>query len=227
MQEVARRLRGVLRDSDTVARLGGDEFAVLLPQTDEEGARTVAETVLSALSQPVLIDERRMSIWASIGIALYPDHAENADLLMQRADVAMYIAKRAKSGHAVYAADQDEHSAGRLEIIAELRQAIDGGDLVLHYQPKMRLSSGEIEGVEALVRWPHPQRGLVPPDEFVPLAEQTGLIGPLTRWVLRTALRQHRLWREGGLDLDVAVNISAQNLHDPTLVDTIQAILAA
>ncbi|HEX6509519.1 MAG TPA: EAL domain-containing protein [Chloroflexota bacterium] len=227
LQEVSTRLRYVLRESDTVARLGGDEFAVLLPSTDEIGAEVVASAILTALAQPVVVEHHALDIGTSIGIALYPDHGADVDTLIQRADIAMYAAKRAKSGHAVYAPEFDQHSPGRLAIIGELRQAIDRGLLLLHFQPKYEMRSGSLHGVEALVRWNHPDQDLVPPDEFIPLAEQTGLIGPLALWVLNTALRECRQWHEDGHNLGVAVNLSAQNLHDPELVETITRLLTA
>ncbi len=139
----------------------------------------------------------------------------------------MYVAKRARSGYALYDADRDEHSLRRLALMGELRQAIAADELVLHYQPKVALATGHLQGVEALVRWPHPARGLIPPDEFIPLPEQTGVIGPLTHWVLDAALAQARAWRDRGLALPVAVNLSARLLQDPAVVDTILGLLAA
>ncbi|MBI4492094.1 MAG: diguanylate cyclase [Chloroflexi bacterium] len=227
LPQVGQRLREALRASDTVARLGGDEFAVLLPTADAEGALLAARKLLRALEPSFVVEGQSLEVRMSIGIALSPDHGADAETLLRRADIAMYAAKRAQSGYALYTFDQDEHTPSRLALMGELRQAIDQDGLVLHYQPKVNLKTGQVVGVEALVRWPHPQHGLVPPDQFIPLAEHTGLIRPLARWVLDTALRQCQVWRSAGLDLPVAVNLSMRNLHDPQLPDMIAALLAA
>ena len=225
LQQVGLRLGATLRDSDTVARLGGDEFAMLLPATDERGALRVAGKLVQALDQPFVVEGYSVAAGASIGIALAPEHGHDATTLLRRADVAMYVAKRAGSGYAIYAPEQDEYSPSRLALIGELRQAIEQDQLLLYYQPKVDLATGQLDGVEALVRWQHPQRGVVPPDEFIPLAEHTGLIAPLSRWVLATALRQCRSWRDAGLEMRVAVNLSARLLHDEHLVATIGELL--
>ncbi len=227
LRDVAVRLIETVRASDTVARLGGDEFAVLLPTADAEGAIAAAGTILAALEQPFLVDGQRFEVGASIGVAVAPAHGADAAALLQHADVAMYVAKRGRSGYALYDADQDGHSLRRLALMGELRQTIAAGQLTLHYQPKVTLATGQLQGVEALVRWPHPERGLIPPAEFIPLAEQTGVIGLLTQWVLDTALRQARAWRDQGLACPVAVNLSARLLHDPSVVDTIVGLLDA
>jgi diguanylate cyclase (GGDEF)-like protein/PAS domain S-box-containing protein len=226
LQQVGPRLRGTLRKSDPVARLGGDEFAVLLPNVgDVMVVRRVASRILSALEQPFLIEGHTLDVGTSIGIALCPEHGEDADTLMRRADIALYIAKRAGSGYAFYAADQDHYRPERLLLTRELRHAIEHDHLLLHYQPKASVSSGSVAHVEALVRWQHPQRGLLPPDHFIPLAEQTGLIRPLSLWVLNTALRQCAVWQHEGLALHVAVNLSMRNLQDSQLPDTIARLL--
>ena len=225
LQQVAARLSGALRASDTVARLGGDEFAVLLPGADEQGASQAARTLLAALDSPIVVDDHCFPIRASVGIALGPAHGADAPTLLRHADVAMYVAKRATSGYVLYDPTQDQHSADRLALIADLRQAIDRDELLLHYQPKVEVATGHVHSVEALVRWRHPQRGLIPPDQFIPLAEHTGLIGPLTLWVLETALRQNQRWQQAGRPLAVAVNLSMGNLHDPALTDLIAGLL--
>ncbi|MGH2820097.1 MAG: putative bifunctional diguanylate cyclase/phosphodiesterase [Actinomycetota bacterium] len=226
LQQVGPRLRAALRESDTVAHLGGDEFAILLPKlADPASAMYVAEKIRSALHEPFLVQGLALDIDASTGIALFPEHGEDADTLIQRADVAMYLAKAARSGCEVYTAEQDHHSAARLSLLGELRRAIDWGELVLHYQPKARLQTGEITGVEALVRWQHPVRGFVPPDEFVPLAEHTGLIKQLTARVLDEGLRQCREWLDQGLEIDIAVNLSMRNLLDAQLPDEVARLL--
>jgi diguanylate cyclase (GGDEF)-like protein/PAS domain S-box-containing protein len=226
LQQVALRLRHELRDSDTVARLGGDEFAMVLPGVGDEAAgANAARKILAALEEPFEVDVERIHVGASIGISLFPLHGEDPDTLLRRADIAMYVAKRAGSGYALYTLEDDKSSRSRLALIGELRHAIERDELVLHYQPKLELATSRIVGVEALVRWQHPQLGLIPPDDFIPLAEDTGLIRPLGMWVLRAAIRQSRDWSAGGLDLQVAVNLSARNLHDPALPDLVDELL--
>jgi len=227
LQQVAQRLRGSVRAGDTVARLGGDEFAVLLPHTNAaEDAEHVAFNLLRVLEAPFEVEGRRLEIGASIGLALFPEHAADADALLKRADTAMYAAKRGGDGCVIYADELDRHSVNRPELTGELRHAIDAGELVLHYQPKVRVATGEVVGVEALVRWQHPRLGLLGPDRFIPLAEETGLIKSLTDWVLRTALSQSREWHAYGFELPVAVNLSARSLHDAELPSAIAVILA-
>jgi diguanylate cyclase (GGDEF)-like protein len=225
LQQFGSRLHGALRQSDTIARLGGDEFAVLLPETEQQGAIEVAEKILRTLSPTFTVQGYDRGVGASIGISSYPQHGTDASTLLQRADVAMYHAKRTDSGFAVYTTEHDDYSPDRLALISALRQAIDQDQLYLHYQPKMNLKTQRVDGVEALVRWQHPERGMILPAEFIPLAEHTGLIRPLTRWVLSRALYQSREWRTAGLDLSVAVNLSARSLHDPDLVATVVELL--
>ncbi len=225
LREVADRLRGLLRAGDTVARLGGDEFAVLLPGADATAAQHVAVSLRVALDRPVFVDGHLLRAGVSIGIALAPAHGADGTTLLRRADVAMYAAKRDRLGQALYAPTQDQHSPERLARIAALREAIEQGALVLHYQPQIDLTSGRVLGVEALVRWPHPLHGLIPPDQFIPLAEQIGLINPLTDWVLGEAIRQCRAWQRAGLMLSVSVNLSMWNLHDPTLPARVGGLL--
>jgi EAL domain-containing protein (putative c-di-GMP-specific phosphodiesterase class I) len=167
-----------------------------------------------------------LNVGASIGIALCPEHGEDADTLLRRADIAMYTAKRAHEGFAFYQPEQDDHTPDRLLLAGELRHAIENDQLVLHYQPKASFATGCVSHVEALVRWNHPQRGLVPPDQFIPLAEQTGLIRPLFLWVLNDALHQCSLWQQEGIGLHVAVNLSMRNLQDPRLPDTLVNLLS-
>ncbi|PYT10822.1 MAG: hypothetical protein DMF51_17335, partial [Acidobacteria bacterium] len=227
LQQVARRLESLLRGSDTMARLGGDEFAILLGgEAGSEGGAMTAKKILAALERPFAIVDRSIHASASIGIALCPDHGQNALTLLRHADVAMYIAKRARRGYAVYAPRQDDHDAARLVLTAELRHAIGHDELVLHFQPKIDLRIGKTIGVEALVRWRHPKRGLLPPNQFIPAAEETELIKPLTRWVLGRTLRQCRLWLESGLDVGVAVNLSGRNLLDADLPAMTRELLA-
>ena len=217
LQEVAYRVQKTLRASDTVARLGGDEFAVLLPEADGRTAALAAQKLVEAIGAPLMLDECDVSVGASIGICVYPENASDADALLRCADVAMYVAKQGRGGYALYAPDQDQSSSERLSLVGALRRALSQDELILHYQPKVDCQSGAVAGVEALVRWQHPHLGMIPPDTFIPLAEQTGLIRPLTRWVLTTAVRQTRAWHDEGLLLSVAVNLSAHDLQDADL----------
>jgi diguanylate cyclase (GGDEF)-like protein len=224
--EVAARLSRAVRRGDTLARLGGDEFAVLLDGLPHRGAvAELAGRLQDALREPIGVRGVAIELEASIGVALYPDHGTTVVTLLQRADVAMYEAKRGRLGVVTYAADRDPHSADRLGLLAELRQGIERDELVLHYQPKVALDTGEVVGVEALVRWQHPTRGLLAPDQFVPLAERTGAIADLTRWVVDRALGQQRAWLDAGIDLPVTVNLAAANVVDATLPDAIAALL--
>jgi diguanylate cyclase (GGDEF)-like protein/PAS domain S-box-containing protein len=228
LQHVGARLRGVLRESDTIARLGGDEFAALLPGADERGAIRAAGKILVALEEPFSVEGQMLDVGASIGIVLFPEHGDEAIVLLQRADVAMYLAKRGASSYALYAPHEDQYSLRRLTLIGELRQSIAHRQLSLHYQPIVRCATGRIEQVEALARWPHPRYGMIPPAEFIPLAEHTGLIKLLSQAVLRDALHQCRAWYEAGMRTRVAVNLSARNFADDHLPDLIaQAVRTA
>jgi diguanylate cyclase (GGDEF)-like protein len=224
--EVAERLGGALRRGDTLARLGGDEFAILIEGAPDRAAVIeLAGRLQDVLRRPFALRGVAVELEASIGVAFYPEHGTTAGALLQRADVAMYDAKRGRHGIATYAAERDPYSADRLGLLAELRRAIEHDELVLHYQPKVSLGTGELTGVEALVRWQHPTRGLLGPDEFVPLAERTGAVADLTRWVVDRALAQHRAWRDAGLDVPVAVNLAAANIVDVTLPGAVAALL--
>ena len=214
---VAERLREVLRRADTVARLGGDEFGIVVPHAGAEEAERVARKILDALAHPVAVEGHSLYVGGSIGIALYPDHGRDPQILLRHADVAMYQAKRQGRGYAFYEERTDHHSIARLSLLGDLREAIHGGGLCLHYQPKVRIADGMPVTVEALARWRHPDRGDVPPEEFVPLAEKAGLVQELTRWVLAEALAQCSRWRRRGLRLGVAVNLSVWDLHDRDL----------
>jgi diguanylate cyclase (GGDEF)-like protein len=227
LQEVSRRLQRALRDSDTVARLGGDEFGVLLPSVDtQEDAIGVARTILAGLREPFVLDGMRLEIDASVGLAMYPMHGEDTETLQQRADIAMYSAKQSGRGHAMFEPELDRHSPRRLALAGGLRSAISDGQIRLFYQPKADLTTGRVMGVEALARWDHPEFGLVGPAEFVPISEQTGLITPLTSFVLDAAIRQVRAWQDEGLELSVAVNLSARSFLDTQLANEIPRLLA-
>ncbi len=216
LTQVGPRFQTHLRETDTVARLGGDEFAVILPGTDHSAAGRVAATLLKALERPFVVEAEALPIGASVGIAMYPAQGESASVLLQKADIAMYAAKAEfGNGYTVYAPEHERHGADRLALLAELRRAIESDALFLEFQPEVSLRSGRVTAIEALVRWRHPERGTVSPADFIPFAEQTGLITPLTEWVIRRALREARSWREAGHDVPVAVNLSTRNLLDP------------
>ena len=225
LKQIGPRLAASLRTADTIARLGGDEFAILLPGTDETGAARVAQKMLAALEQSFPLEGEALDIGASVGVAVAPGHATQAEQLLSRADVAMYAAKGSLAGLAVFSAEHERDGAGRLALMSDLRRAVDEGELVLYYQPQIDLRTGGITSVEALVRWMHPKRGLVGPDEFIPLAERTGLIKRLTRTVLTEAIRQARAWELAGLRVPIAVNLSMRNIHDPQLPQTIAQLL--
>jgi diguanylate cyclase (GGDEF)-like protein len=226
LKRVSERLVSVLRDSDTPARLGGDEFAILLPNTGATGAVTCARKVLESLGPHFGVNDVEFEVATSIGIAVYPQHGIDVETLIQHADVAMYQAKSVKSGYALYAPEDDPHSLKRLTLSSDLRVAIEQNQFLLHFQPKVCLSSGQIVGAEALLRWQHPQRGFVPPDEFIPIAEQTGLISGLTDWVLLRSMEQSRAWLDRGIECSVAVNLSPHNVQDPHLAGRIASWLA-
>jgi diguanylate cyclase (GGDEF)-like protein len=225
--QVGERMRGVLRASDTAARLGGDEFGVVLADApDDASAVVVAEKILKALAEPFPIKSVGLRVTASIGIARFPEQAENDEQLMQHADVAMYEAKAAHSGYACYARERDKHSLERLTLAGELSRALESEEIEAHFQPKAYADTGQIVGVEALVRWRHPQRGLIGPAEFVTVAEQAGLGRTLTNRMLRLALGQIRQWRDSGLDIHVAVNTTVADLQDAQFPDEVAQLLA-
>jgi len=226
--QVGERLRGVLRATDTAARLGGDEFGVLLcDPCDNERAERVADKILEAIAEPFPIKGLNLRATASIGIALFPDHAQDEEQLMQHADVAMYEAKTAQAGRACYARERDHHTLERLTIAGELSHALEVGEIVAYYQPKADATSRRIVGVEALARWLHPTRGLIPPAKWVTVAEQAGLGRAMTRRMLELALTQIKAWREAGLDLHVAVNTTVADLQDASFPAEVAATLAA
>ena len=226
LREVAERLRGVLRPNDTLARLGGDEFAILVRDLPHRGATAEVTTrILNALERPFELCGVGIELGASIGVALSPDHGDDLTTLLRRADVAMYDAKRGRDGVRIYERERDPYSPERLALVTELRNAIQCDELVLHFQPKVAIDTGEIVGVEALVRWQHRERGLLAPIEFVPLAERTGVIGAITDWVLASALAQCHRWRAAGIELPVAVNLSGADVLDAGLSERIHRAL--
>jgi len=225
--ELGGRLERALRASDTVARLGGDEFGVLLPDPEvPEDILRVVDRMQAAIEEPVTVQGLPLALEGSIGIAVFPDHGGDVETLLQRADVAMYQAKAENAGYAFYdEASCGTHDPGRLTLVGELRRALEHRELTLYYQPKAVLADGEVHSVEALLRWNHPARGLVGPDDFIPLAQQTGLIKPLTLYVLDEALRQCRAWLEAGERLAIAVNLSTRNLLDIQFPTEVQGLL--
>jgi len=227
LQEIGRRLQDTLRASDTVARLGGDEYGLLLPkQADSAETVHLLDKLVKAIEPPIELDGLPIAIEGSIGVAFYPDHGLSVEELVQRADVAMYVAKHDNRSYAFYEHVAGSHDRVRLTLVGELRQAIDRRELVVHYQPKATLADGHIGGVEALVRWQHPERGLIPPVEFIPYAQETGLMKPLTLYVLDESLHQLHDWeRESGFKLSVAVNIGTRNLIDSAFPDDVAAAL--
>jgi diguanylate cyclase (GGDEF)-like protein len=224
LQEVAHRLATLLRDSDTVARLGGDEFAVLLPQTSSAAATTVAAKVTAELDRPIEIAGQNVDVGASVGIAAFPEHGGDAATLLRAADVAMYAAKRSHAGVLVFSERHSQEQQKQLSLLSDVRKAIEEDELLLHYQPKVEIASGRVLGVEALVRWQHPRRGLVPPSDFIPFLEQSGHIRSLTRWALRAGIRQAARW--SARDLVASINISARDLLHSDLPRFIAGLLA-
>ena len=225
LQQLGIRLRSVVTENDTVARLGGDEFALLLPVSDSTSVERTIAAIDAVLEEPFVIEDLPLQVQASIGVALYPTHGSDALTLLRHVDVAMYTAKHAHLGHMLYDPAQDTYSPRRLALMGALRKAITNNELKLYYQPKVEISTGKVQSVEALVRWQHPEFGFIPPDQFIPLAEQTGLIIPLTQWVLETAARQCSEWLRIGLELSIAVNLSMWDLRELTLPNTIGALL--
>ncbi len=222
LQQVGRRVREVIFEQDIVARLGGDEFGILLlNMANAKDIDVAIQKILKALDPPFLIEDLPIRVEAGIGIALYPDHGRAAEILFRRADIALHASKQAGISYTVYDPAQDKHSPQRLALMGELHHAIEHGELLLFYQPKISLKTRRVIGVEALVRWKHPHRGMIPPDQFILPAEQTGLIHPLTHWVLAAGMRECKAWHESGTALTVSVNLSARNLLDPKLPDQV------
>ncbi|MGE5466761.1 MAG: putative bifunctional diguanylate cyclase/phosphodiesterase, partial [Ignavibacteria bacterium] len=228
LQQIGRRLRETLRNEDVVARLGGDEFVVaLFDIARRDHAGVVAQKLLAALDPPFLIDEHELRVGAAIGISVYPQDGFDTETLLRLADIAMYRAKQSgEDGYAFYSHEMNQRALDRLKIENELRHAIERQELLLHYQPKVDIVSGRIVGAEALVRWRHPERGMVPPGDFVPVAEETGVIVQISAWVLETAVRQARAWLDAGLPpVKMAVNLSARDFSS-ALPERVDAVLA-
>src|SRR5215212_3931849 len=226
LKQVAFRLRNQVSASTTVARLGGDEFAVILPEgADANGAASLARSILNTLQQPFFVEGQVLEVGASIGIALHPAHGSDARTLLRRADVAMYAAKQSQLGYSFHRPDHEPGSADQLALVVEMRHALERNEFELYYQPKLHLRSGLVTRAEVLLRWNHPQRGMLSPAVFIPIAERTGLIRPITDWLLNRALQQVRAWQEEGAPVHLAVNISAKSLLDQSLPSKIHALL--
>jgi diguanylate cyclase (GGDEF)-like protein/PAS domain S-box-containing protein len=227
LKEIGRRLQSTLRASDTVARLGGDEYGLLLPkQAESTEIHRLLDKLITAIEPAIDLAGLPIAVEASIGVAFYPDHGLDVDELVKRADLAMYCAKRDNRPYAFYEHVAESHERVRLTLIGELRKALDRDELIVHYQPKATLATGRVESVEALVRWNHPERGLLPPVEFIPQAQETGLMKPLTLYVLDGALHQLRDWeKEDGLELTVSVNLATRNLIDFAFPDDVAEAL--
>ena len=223
--EIATRLQVALPSAHLLARVGGDDFAIALPEGGERAALHAALEIHSILSSSIGVDPVEIDAVTSIGIAIYPDHGATPELLLQRTNAALAQALEQPERTAVYDRERDPYQPVRLSMIAELRRAIETDQLRLHYQPKVDFSTGAVSGFEALVRWTHPKHGPLSPELFVPLAEQSGLVNPLTRWVLREALKQAQIWQRSGLDAAIAVNLSAKNLQTTDLAEQLDRML--
>ena len=227
LKKVAERLLQECREGDHVARLGGDEFAVLI--TDFSSVHDIIQWVMhyrQIFNEAFEVENISLSVNATIGVAIYPEHAENSGTLMQRAEVAMYNGKKKKMPYAIYNSSQDHHSVLRLALMSELKPAIEFNELILYYQPKLDISTNTVNAVECLVRWIHPVHGFISPDDFIPLAEQTGNIRLLTRWVIKTAFSQNKKWREEqNFNLTMSINISAVDLLDPQFLQYVESQL--
>jgi len=226
LQEVANRLAETIADNGLTARLGGDEFAVILPCIDRCRCSDMSDAIAGALEREFQVGGHKLYVGGSIGVAMYPDHGAEVSVLMRHADVAMYSAKHTGKHTAFYDDTQDENSVSRLQLVKDLKDAISNDHLELYYQPKLDLKREAITSVEALLRWDHPEHGMVPPDRIIPMAEQTGIIRQLTQWVLQSALQQQARWRKAGTDISVAVNLSAHDLRDNSLPETVAELLA-
>lgn len=228
IKQVALRLKNVISEVDTLARIGGDDFGFILHHLNSPAdAQDIAQKIKQTLATPFVLDNLTLDVQASIGAVFFPDHGRDTDTLIQRADVAMYVAKQDRAGFVTYSETLDIHTPHRLTLAGELREAIYKNELVLHFQPKIVGATNLATATEALVRWQHKKHGLMSPDDFIPLAERTGLIHDLTKWVLKHALQQCAQWRKANLDIDVCINISAHCLLDPDFPDVLTGLLAA
>ncbi len=225
IKQVSSRLQGVVLGVDCVARIDGNVFSILITDpTDENEIVLLAEHIQKALEPALVVERLSFAAHANIGIVHFPEHGEDVDTLVQKAGVALHIARTSNKGYAVYEPSFDQHSPRRLTLMSELRHAIDRGELELYYQPKISIQTDILFGAEALIRWHHPKHGIISPDEFIPMAERTRMIKPLTLWVLKEAFQQCAKWRQQGKKLTIAVNLSVKDLHDPELPDLIAGV---
>lgn len=227
IKKISHRLLKVFRDADTVARLGGDEFGIVLPGINLENINLAIDKIQTLFKEAVIIEDMLIEVEAVIGIAMYPLHGEDPGMLIRHADIAKHAAKNNVDGFNIYNPYDDPYSLQHLKLYGELRDAVNNKTLVLYYQPKIDIKTGKIKSVEALARWPHPEKGMISPEEFIPMIEQTGMIRPFTLWVLEQAIIQIKHWNKSGIDLSVAVNLSTRNLLDPNLPDYIESLLDA
>jgi len=225
LQEVSIRLKNVLRDMDTIARLGGDEFAILLHDIDLDDTKIVATKIINSLNQPFQVETHQLLIGASLGIAIFPEHGDSDSELIRHADIAMYVAKKNRLGYSIYSATEDQNSISNLSIASELRDAINNDELELYYQPKFSLRENKTVEAEALLRWIHPEKGFISPEKIIVAAEESGLIHPLTEWIIEKAICQTSNWNNQGIYIGVAVNLSVFNLQNPHLVTIVRYML--
>jgi diguanylate cyclase len=228
LKQVSTRLQGVSLEKDAVAKIDGNVFGILLSGfSDADRAEELAQHIQKAMELPFVVDRLQVAIHPNVGIVHFPEHGEDVDTLVQRAGVALHIAQKSNKGYALYESSFDKHTPLRLTLISELRHAIERGGLELFYQPQVSIKTGEICGVEALLRWNHPVHGFIPPDDFIPMAERNRMIRPLTQWVLRHAFQDCARWHKQGLPIKMSVNLSAKDLHDPELPDLISGVAVA
>ncbi|MBI3595069.1 MAG: bifunctional diguanylate cyclase/phosphodiesterase [Nitrospirae bacterium] len=221
LKEIGLRLQKLIRLCDTISRVEEYQIGVFLTNCGAEGAIRVAGNILKVMEEPLILDGLTLEVELNIGISLYPYHTENDEQLLRCAQVARVQAKEEGTGYAMYTLQKDQHATQTLTLLGELRQSIDHNELFMVYQPKIDLKAGRVVGVEALVRWNHPQRGLIPPDQFIPMAENSGLIKPLSIWIINNVLGQCQAWQKSGIEIPVAINLSRRNLHDPNLFNHI------
>jgi diguanylate cyclase (GGDEF)-like protein len=228
LKQVALRLVGVVRNSDTLSRMGGDEFAILLTQVDDSQAlQAFLERITRVMALPFTLEGMTLVVQASMGVAICPKHGKDVDTLIQRAEVAMYAAKQQKIGNVIYSSTLDHYSTHRLTLMGELSQALQREELILYYQPKIDLKSKKVSKAEALIRWQHPEHGLMEPVDFINLAERTGLIKDVTKWVFNESIRQILLWQQKGLSMSIAINVSPSCLLSPELPEILTGILGS
>jgi diguanylate cyclase (GGDEF)-like protein len=216
LKKVGKRMSGVLRKTDTLARLGGDEFALVLPAADAEQAKRTAHKLLKSLKDPFIVDNHTLQIGTSIGVAMFPEHGEDIGRLLHRADVAMYVAKKTGTGLSLFQPEYDQYHSEYYVLSRDLKNALDGEELFVYFQPKVDMKTGGVSGVEGLLRWHHPKYGFIPPDKIIPLAETLGLIKPLTLLVLKSVFHHYGEWHRDGIDSEmcISVNLSRHNLQD-------------